>query len=65
MGQGYGPTEALTSFLGEVDTRPLHAHVAAHNVGSIRVLEKCGFERTSTTPTEADGVEELVFKLNR
>jgi RimJ/RimL family protein N-acetyltransferase len=23
--------------------RPLHAAVAKHNVGSIRVLEKCGF----------------------
>ena len=57
-------TEALTAFLGELDTRPLHAHVAAHNVGSIRVLEKCGFERTSTT-TAAAGVEELLFKLDR
>ena len=28
----------------ELDERPLYAHVAAHNIGSIRVLQKCGFE---------------------
>jgi RimJ/RimL family protein N-acetyltransferase len=58
-------TAALSAFLAEVDTRPLHAHVAAHNVGSIRVLEKCGFERTSTPPADTDGVEELLFALDR
>lgn len=36
-------TRALAAFLHEVGERPLHAHVATHNVGSIRVLEKCGF----------------------
>jgi RimJ/RimL family protein N-acetyltransferase len=36
-------TEALTGFLRIVAARPLHAHVADHNVASIRVLEKCGF----------------------
>ena len=29
--------------LGEVTERPLYAHVVRSNVGSIRVLEKCGF----------------------
>jgi RimJ/RimL family protein N-acetyltransferase len=58
-------TGALSAFLAEVDTRPLHAHVAAHNLGSIRVLEKCGFERTSTPPADAGGVEELLFRLDR
>jgi RimJ/RimL family protein N-acetyltransferase len=28
----------------QVTQRPLFAYVARHNVGSIRVLEKCGFE---------------------
>jgi RimJ/RimL family protein N-acetyltransferase len=59
-------TAALSAFLGEIDTRPLHAHVAGHNVGSIRVLEKCGFERieeASTPSADADGVEELTLKL--
>jgi RimJ/RimL family protein N-acetyltransferase len=36
-------TEALRQFLGVVTTRPLFAHVAKHNIGSRRVLEKCGF----------------------
>ena len=61
-------TAALSAFLGEIETRPLHAHVVAHNVGSIRVLEKCGFERIgegSTPSADADGVEELTLKLNQ
>jgi RimJ/RimL family protein N-acetyltransferase len=60
-------TGALTAFISEVDIRPLHAHVAAHNVGSIRVLEKCGFERIEHDMTTAAGasVEELRFKLDR
>jgi RimJ/RimL family protein N-acetyltransferase len=36
-------TQMLTIFLRLVADRPLHAHVAKHNVASIRVLEKCGF----------------------
>jgi len=59
-------TAALSSFLDELHTRPLHAHVATHNVGSIRVLERCGFERTGDpTPAGDDGVEELLLKLDR
>jgi RimJ/RimL family protein N-acetyltransferase len=59
-------TAALSAFLDELDTRPLHAHVATHNIGSIRVLEKCGFQRTGEpTPAGADGVQELLLKLDR
>jgi RimJ/RimL family protein N-acetyltransferase len=36
-------TQALEEFLEIIGTRPLYAHVAKHNVGSRRVLEKCGF----------------------
>ena len=36
-------TAALGLLLGQVTSRPLHAYVAVANVGSIRVLEKCGF----------------------
>lgn len=36
-------TQALMEFLKEIPTRPLYAHVAKHNIGSKRVLEKCGF----------------------
>ena len=60
-------TKALSEFLGHVRTRPLYAHVATHNVASIRVLEKCGFTISSedSRPSDAGGddVEELVLKL--
>jgi RimJ/RimL family protein N-acetyltransferase len=36
-------TAALSEFLKRLPDRPLSAHVAKHNVASIRVLEKCGF----------------------
>jgi RimJ/RimL family protein N-acetyltransferase len=36
-------TAALVAFLGEDEARPLHAGVLLANVGSLRVLEKCGF----------------------
>ncbi len=36
-------TKALAKFLGQLTARPLIAHVAKHNIASIRVLEKCGF----------------------
>src|SRR4051794_4054931 len=38
-------TAALAAFLEQLATRPLYAHVAHANHGSIRVLEKCGFKR--------------------
>jgi RimJ/RimL family protein N-acetyltransferase len=34
---------ALRQFLELIETRPLYAHVAKHNIASKRVLEKCGF----------------------
>jgi len=36
-------TAALAALLGLERSRPLYAHAAADNVGSIRVLQKCGF----------------------
>jgi RimJ/RimL family protein N-acetyltransferase len=36
-------TAALVAFLGEEARRPLHAGVLPANLGSLRVLEKCGF----------------------
>ncbi|CAG0932719.1 diamine N-acetyltransferase [Thermoflexales bacterium] len=50
-------TQALAEFLKQVTQRPLYAHVAKHNLASIRVLEKCGFVRHS----EDD--EEIILKL--
>ena len=61
-------TQALTRFVDEVSTRPLYAHVAVHNVGSIRVLEKCGFRRDrvqeAKAPAPDDGIEEFIYVLN-
>ncbi|MFD0343210.1 GNAT family N-acetyltransferase [Streptomyces sp. NPDC127117] len=44
-GRGFA-TAALTELVDLVGTRPLYAHAAADNAGSIRVLEKCGFAVT-------------------
>ncbi len=59
-------TAALAAFVAEVKERPLHAFVARHNVGSIRVLEKCGFvpspEHEPSIAGE-DGVHEVLYIL--
>jgi RimJ/RimL family protein N-acetyltransferase len=61
-------TAALAALVAEVKERPLHALVAEHNVGSIRVLEKCGFvlspEHDPSIPGE-DGVREVLYALGR
>ena len=58
-------TRALTAFLAQVTDRPLHAYVAKGNVGSTRVLEKCGFVRSGEdrvdSEEEPNAVEEWVF----
>ncbi|MBI5200854.1 MAG: GNAT family N-acetyltransferase [Elusimicrobia bacterium] len=36
-------TKALALFLDRVQERPLHARVAKSNVGSLRVVQACGF----------------------
>lgn len=57
-------TEALRMFLAEHETtRPVYAYVATHNVASVRVLEKCGFERIGSAVAGHDGVEEMLMCL--
>ena len=58
-------TRALAAFLHLLTERPLHAHVAKHNVGSIRVLEKCGFsvEHEETVEFAGKDIVELVLVL--
>jgi len=59
-------TRALIAFLRIVAERPLYAHVAKHNAGSIRVLEKCGFYVAREERVEDGGhdVGELVLRLD-
>jgi RimJ/RimL family protein N-acetyltransferase len=60
-------TTALSEFLVQEKTRPLFAHVAKHNMASIRVLEKCGFtvsRRLKAIATDrGEEVEEVTLKL--
>lgn len=61
-GRGYA-TEAVAQYVTEVAERPLHAHVAEHNRGSVRVLEKCGFVVVGEEQHEGDPVKEVVLRL--
>ncbi len=60
-------TQALSAFLEEVDQRPVYAHVAADNIGSRRVLEKCGFavvgEAETFSAARGADVRELIMEL--
>ncbi|QNE78095.1 GNAT family N-acetyltransferase [Streptomyces finlayi] len=61
-------TAALRALLGLVPERPLHARAAADNLGSVRVLRKCGFVVTGRDRgfAEARGEEtdELLLTLD-
>ena len=60
-------TRALAEFLKQVHERPLYAHVAKHNLASIRLLQKCGFTIRSEEKVHShvvvDEVEEVLFDL--
>jgi RimJ/RimL family protein N-acetyltransferase len=58
-------TAALDAFLTVLEERPLFAHVAEHNVGSIRVLEKCGFASLGRVSVANEEGTELLFRLER
>ncbi|QSQ17863.1 GNAT family N-acetyltransferase [Myxococcus landrumensis] len=57
-------TRALSEFLAHEPARPLHAWVAVHNVGSVRVLAKCGFREVAhESELPEDGVAEVLMML--
>jgi RimJ/RimL family protein N-acetyltransferase len=60
-------TAALAELVEELDERPFYAWVAASNVGSIRVLEKCGFaeveRRAEHDERFGEVVEEILYRL--
>ena len=62
-GNGYA-TAALRAFLDVDLHRPLHAHVVDHNVGSRRVLEKCGFTLDHSAQEE-DVLEHVLVLTDR
>ncbi|RYY92112.1 MAG: N-acetyltransferase, partial [Chitinophagaceae bacterium] len=66
-GQGLAST-ALLRFLAMEKARPIFGHVAFDNIGSQRVLEKCGFVRTGSdrgfAAARGEEIEELIYKLD-
>lgn len=61
-------TAALGALLGLVPERPLHARAAADNLGSVRVLQKCGFVVTGRdrgfAQARGEEVPELLLTLD-
>ena len=60
-------TAALAELGAEIPERPLHAWVASSNVGSIRVLEKCGFvevEHAERDEHSGEVIEEILYRLD-
>ncbi len=61
-------TEALRQFLELVTTRPLFARAAKDNIGSLRVLQKCGFiitgEDKGFANARGEEIEEYILQLD-
>ncbi|WP_396019910.1 GNAT family N-acetyltransferase [Bacillus sp. SD088] len=61
-------TNALREFLKQIRVRPLYARAAKDNVGSLKVLKRCGFTITGEDSGYANArgkeVEEFVLTLN-
>src|SRR5256886_17324844 len=54
---------AVAQFLTKIEARPVYAHVAKHNLASICVLQKCGFQLAREDMFDGDDGEELVMEL--
>jgi RimJ/RimL family protein N-acetyltransferase len=65
-GQGIA-TRALRLLLEQTAVRPIRARAASDNAGSLRVLQKAGFERIGTevsfAPGRAAEIEETILEL--
>lgn len=61
-------TRALSAFLDQQKIRPLYARAAKDNIGSLRVLEKCGFTRIGEdkgfSNARGEEVEEFILRLD-
>lgn len=59
-------TQALRLLLTEVTVRPIFARVASDNIGSLRVLEQCGFRFAGNETSWANGrqaeTEEIILR---
>lgn len=59
-------TQALAQLLELVLERPIHGRAAADNLGSLRVLEKCGFRRIGEergfANARGEEIEEFVYR---
>ncbi|MCX6318269.1 MAG: GNAT family N-acetyltransferase [Bacteroidetes bacterium] len=66
-GQGIA-TAALRELVQIVSIRPLYGRVAFDNIGSQKVLEKCGFVKTGTDKGFANArqeeIEEFIYELS-
>ena len=66
-GRGLG-TQALNQMPHFVVDRPILARAATDNIGSIRVLQKCGFKIVGKNKDFANGrgedTEEYIFRLD-
>lgn len=60
-------TAALAAFLSEITERPLYARAAKDNLGTIRVLKKCGFIITGESRAYANArgaeIAEVILTL--
>jgi len=61
-------SRALALFLDLMPVRPLHARAASDNTGSLRVLQRSGFEVTGTetsfAPARNAEIEETILRLD-
>ncbi|MFZ0129039.1 MAG: GNAT family N-acetyltransferase [Candidatus Dormiibacterota bacterium] len=66
-GQGIA-TRALAMLLEEISVRPIRARAASDNAGSLRVLQKAGFQPIATevsfAPARSAEIEETILELS-